>query len=113
MHAATICEALQQRRMLRFRYKDRSTNTVVEPYLYGENTAGHTVISAWLVTGETHDTKAPYWRQYFVKEMQWVELLPDRFESNRPGYNANDPHFRTIECRVADRLPDTSSPAHA
>jgi hypothetical protein len=102
MHESVICEALAQRRLLRFRYKERATDSVVEPYLYGENSAGHLVISAWLVSGETHAASAMLWRQYFVHEMHWVEMLAERFGTNRPGYNPTDPHFREIRCRVAD-----------
>jgi hypothetical protein len=105
MHEAAICEALAHRRLLRFRYKARATNNVVEPYLYGENSAGHLVVSAWLVSGDTHDAQPPFWRQYFVNEMQWVEALPEQFAANRPGYNPNDPHFRQVRCRLAEPQP--------
>lgn len=101
MHGTRICNALAGRHLLRFRYKDHSTATVVEPYTYGINKKGHHVLSAWLVSGETHDLHAPFWRLYLESEMSQVEVLKDRFESNRTGYSPNAKGFQHIECRVA------------
>lgn len=101
MYAAQICDALQRRRLLRFRYKDRSTPTVVEPYVYGENTSGHMALSAWLLSGETHDSNPPFWRLYLEDEMQAVDVLSEEFSANRKGYNPNDRQFRLVRCRVA------------
>jgi hypothetical protein len=101
MHSSLICDALNQRRLLRFRYKDHTTTTTVEPYTYGENKAGNTVLSAWLVAGETHDNKPPFWRLYRESEMHNVEVLSEAFSQNRVGYNPNDSGFQVIRCRVA------------
>lgn len=100
MHAPIICDALRRRRHLRFWYKNHPTATVVEPYTYGENSAGHNALSAWLVSGETHDVQPPLWRFYLESEMTRVEVLPDVFAANRTGYNPNDSRFKVIRCRV-------------
>ena len=102
MFRAPICEALARRRLLRFRYKDHASFTTVEPYTYGVNKAGHLVISAWLVEGETHSTKGPLWRLYREDEMHAVEVLNDAFASNRIGYKPLDSRFSIIHCRLAD-----------
>lgn len=102
MHTTLICDALQRRRLLRFRYKDHLGATVVEPYVYGESKAGNLVLSAWLVSGETHDLTPPLWRLYRDDEMRMVEVLPDEFRENRAGYKPNDSRFRFIRGRVAD-----------
>src|SRR4051812_41472983 len=102
MHGTQICDALQRRRLLRFRYKDHAGPTVVEPYAYGESKAGNLVLSAWLVSGETHDLTPPLWRLYRDDEMRMVEVLPDDFQANRPGYKPNDSRFQFIRCRIAD-----------
>lgn len=100
MKAALICEALRRRCLLRFRYKDHSTLTVVEPYTYGETSAGNNALSAWLVSGETKDATPPLWRIYRESEMKHIEILEDTFAENRAGYNPWDSRFRLIRCRV-------------
>lgn len=105
MHTTVICEALQRRRLLRFHYKEYSTPTVVEPYVYGENKARHVVLSAWLVSGETHDSRPPFWRMYLADEMRSVEILPDEFAHDRPGYKRSDSRFELVRCRVSPPRP--------
>ncbi len=106
MHGNLICDALERRRLLRFRYRDHVGATTVEPYVYGANTAGHLVLSAWLVSGATHDAGPERWRLYLDSEMRAVEMLPDEFHANRPDYKPNDARFRLIRCQVRPR------PAH-
>src|SRR3982750_3049130 len=101
MHSSQICDALQRRRQLRFYYKDHLTPTVVEPYTYGESTAGNLAVSAWLISGETHDSTPPLWRLYKEDEMRRVEVLEITFERDRPGYKPNDSRFRSVRCRAA------------
>ena len=101
MSSKVICSALRARNYVRFFYKDNVTPTVVEPYTYGTNKSGHRVLSAWLVSGETHDPKPPLWRLYLEDEMRRVETLPETFARNRPDYNPNDSRFQHIECRLA------------
>ena len=102
MHGLQICAALEQRRQLRFFYRDHLTPTVVEPYTYGENHSGNLVLSAWLISGETRDPGPPLWRLYLDEEIRRLELLDVRFDRDRRGYNAHDPRFRRIRCRVAN-----------
>lgn len=105
MHAMQICDALQRRRHLRFYYKDHLTPTVVEPYTFGENKSGNLVLSAWLISGETHDLTPPLWRLYLDEQMRRVEVLETAFEENRPGYKPNDSRFEMVRCRVAPAKP--------
>lgn len=101
MYRSQICDALGRRHLLRFRYKDHATFTTVEPYTFGENKSGHLALSAWLVAGETHDAKQPFWRLYLEDEMHGVEVLKDSFPKNRSGYKPNDSRFAVIHCRLA------------
>ena len=41
-----VCDAIRARRLLRFVYD--GYERVVEPHLYGVNTAGHETLSGWL-----------------------------------------------------------------
>jgi hypothetical protein len=101
MYRSQICDALNRRRLLRFLYKDHPTHTTVEPYTYGKNKAGHFTLSAWLVSGETHDPKPPLWRLYREDEMHAVEVLKDEFAKDRPGYKPSDSRFAVILCKLA------------
>jgi hypothetical protein len=101
MHASKIIEALRERRLLRFRYKDHLTSTTVEPYTFGDFPNGHSMQSAWLISGETNDPRPPLWRLYLVDEMNRVEVLADQFEQNRPDYNPNDSRFHLIRGGVS------------
>ena len=105
MHGNLICDAIQRRRLLRFHYKDHSTATTVEPYVYGVNTAGHAVLSAWLVAGATHDTGPERWRLYLDNQMRLVEVLADEFHSTRPDYKVDDERFRLIRCQIEPSVP--------
>lgn len=100
MHGTTICDALRHRRLLRFWYKDHSSPTTVEPYTYGQNKAGHMALSAWLVSGTTHDLKPPFWRLYLDSDMTRLEVLQEGFKENRRGYKPDDSRFTLIQCRV-------------
>ena len=95
-----ICDAIRQRRLLRFRYKDHLTLTTVEPYVFGDNQKDHAALRAWLVEGETHSNTGKRWRMYLVDEMTNVELLGLRFEHNQPDYQPNDEGFKHIVCRA-------------
>ena len=100
LYATQICDALHRRRLLRFWYKDHATPTIVEPYVFGENSAGHIALSAWRISGETHDPIPPFWRHYLESEMRDVTVLAEEFSINRDGYQPNDRRFRVILCRV-------------
>jgi hypothetical protein len=104
MYSMQIRDALERRHLLRFSYRDRAASSVVEPYIYGESKPGNFVLSAWLISGATHDAGPNRWRLYLDKEMRSVEVLPDHFPSNRPRYKPTDPRFRMIICPVAKPL---------
>lgn len=78
---------------------------VVEPHLYGVNTARHTVLSAWQKNQASQVSPRDCWRTYFVNHMRRVELLPIAFDEARDTYNPRRP---PMTC-VIDRLPPASS----
>ena len=78
---------------------------VVEPYLYGVNTAHHTVLSAWQKNQASRVSPRDCWRTYFVNHMRRVEVLPIGFAEPRATYNPNHPRMT----RVIDRLPAGTS----
>ena len=98
-----IRQAIRRRRLLMFLYRGRIR--VVEPHLYGVNTARHAVLSAWQKNQASQVSPRDCWRTYFVNHMRRVEMLPIAFDEARETYNPNRP---PMTC-VIDRLPPVSS----
>ena len=95
-----ICDAIRARRLLRFVYD--GYERVVEPHLYGINTAGNEALSAYLVRGWSASDTAPGWRTYLVKEMRDTAALAEPFGGTREGYNPEDSRMTQIYCRADD-----------
>lgn len=96
-----ICRAIEGRNLLMFGYGDQVR--VVEPHLYGINSAGHEALRAWLRPGLSRADPEGGWRMYLVPEMRSLQLLDERFAAPRPGYNPNDRHMQRIFCRLPGR----------
>ena len=95
---ALICEAIRARRLLMFGYAD--TVRIVEPHLYGVNTAGHEALSAWLRPGHSRSDPQGGWRMYLTDQIREMQMLDERFAGPRPGYNPSDPHLPRVYCRL-------------
>jgi hypothetical protein len=93
-----ICDAIRARRLLRFVYE--GYERIVEPHIHGMNSANHEMLSGWLVGGWSESRPEPGWRNYLVRDMHYVEALPDRFDGPRPRYNPFDPQVRQVFCRL-------------
>jgi len=93
---ALICTAIAERRLLMFAYADLMR--VVEPHLYGVNSAGHLVLSAWLLPGYSRSDPAGGWRSYLVSGISAAQLLGERFAGPRPGFNPGDPRMERVLC---------------
>lgn len=104
-----ICEAIRARRLLIFGYGNAVR--VVEPHLYGVNTAGHEALSAWLRAGLSRADPDGGWRMYLTDEVRGVQALPEIFGAPREGYNPDDPHFTRVYCRI-EGAGDGATPLH-
>jgi hypothetical protein len=93
-----ICTAVARHRLLIFGYADAVR--VVEPHIYGRNTAGHDALSAWLRPGQSRTDPEGGWRMYRVDAILALQILPEGFAGPREGYNPDDPHFETVYCRL-------------
>ncbi len=91
-----ICEAIRAKKLLIFGYADFVR--VVEPHLYGVNTAGHEALSAWLRAGYSRTDPEGGWRTYLVGEMHRVQVLDETFGGPRPGYNPHDERIVEVFC---------------
>ena len=93
-----ICDAIRARRRLRFVYD--GYERIVEPHVYGINTANHEALRGWLVAGWSESEAAPGWRTYLVREMHDVHALAQGFAGPREGYRADDRQMRQVYCRL-------------
>lgn len=93
-----ICDAIRARRLLRFVYD--GYERVVEPHLYGVNSAGHEALSGWLVSGWSASDPEPGWRTYLIDQMRDTAALAEPFRGPREEYNPHDPRMAQIYCRV-------------
>lgn len=94
-----ICEAVEGRRLLRVRYKDRTR--ILEPYLIGEYADARRFVLAWLVRCEDDPARTPGWQHYLVAQMQALEVLHEKFDGERDGYNpVSDSRVHHVLCSV-------------
>jgi len=95
---ATLCEAIASRSLVTLVY-DGGRRTV-EPYIYGLNTRGHEVLSAYQVAGESASGEAGGWKSFRLDRVMAVETTGVTFARNRPDYHPGDPRFAAIHCRA-------------
>lgn len=93
-----IARAIEERRLLMFAYGDRMR--IVEPHIYGMNTAGHEALSAWMRAGLSRSDPAGGWRMFRADDLREVQLLPETFEGPREGYNPDDRSFVRVFRRL-------------
>ena len=96
-----ICKAIRARTLLMFGYGD--TVRIVEPHVYGVNTAGHEVLGAWLRPGHSRTDPQGGWRNYLLDGIRDLQTLDEHFPGPRPGYNPDDPRIPTVYCRLDAR----------
>ena len=73
---------------------------IVEPHVFGVNTAGHEALSGWLRPGNSRADPEGGWRTYLSEGMREVQMLDETFAQPRPGYNPSDPRIVEIFCRL-------------
>jgi hypothetical protein len=106
MHRELICDAIQGRRLLEFRYKDEQMR-VIEPHQIGETADGHELVLGWLVRGQADQTG---WRLYRTADVTDLRALDENFVEPRPGFNPSARYFAITHCSL---LPLPVPSAHA
>jgi hypothetical protein len=93
-----ICEAIRWKKLLQFTYGNHTR--VVEPHLFGRDSAEHDVLSAYLVRGYSESGQKPYWRFYLLSNVTLLTMLDECFPGPRKGYNPKDPRMLKVYCRL-------------
>jgi hypothetical protein len=95
---AIICEAIQKRALLEFRYHD--TPRVVAPYCHGISTRGVEVLRAIQVRGESGTGGFGLGKLWSIDEMVGLRILAERFTPDDPRYNPDDSAMKQVHCHV-------------
>ena len=93
-----ICQAIAERRLVMFAYA--GVVRVAEPHLCGRTTADHDALSAWMRAGWSRADPEGGWRMFRLDAISDLELLPEPVDGPRPKFNADDPHFVDVYCRL-------------
>jgi hypothetical protein len=92
-----LCEAIQTKHLLRFRYKNQER--IVEPHDYGIQN-GIVRLFCYQVGGRS-SSPLPGWRLVDVSEMQDCEMQQQRFGGNRETPSGKHHKWDDIFSRVA------------
>ena len=94
-----ICEAIQERKILRFDYK--GLERVVEPYAFGKDNKGNYKLRAYQIDGFSESGKPVGWKLFNVENISNIKILDENFEEIREEYNPyGDKHIPNIICKV-------------
>lgn len=92
-----IREAIENRRLLEFRY-DGGVR-VVEPHCYGITSAGNEGLRAYQVSGHSTSGKMG-WKMFDLANASAITILDQNFDGPRPGYKRNDRQMKRIICQL-------------
>lgn len=94
MSMKDICDAINNRNLVQLTYKgDRRE---VEPHALGYDSNGNLTLCAWQTSGRS----GTGWRDFHLALASHVEVLPQVFEDERPGYRRDDSTLDRIICQI-------------
>lgn len=92
-----LAQAIAAHRLVQLDYN--GSTRVVEPYIYGVDSHGHEILSAYQVTGGSLSGEHAGWKTFEVAKSGDIQMLGSRFGKARREYNPADAKFRTVYCR--------------
>lgn len=93
-----ICESIRERAVIQFWYEGGSRTA--EPHCHGVSRTGNEVLRAWQTDGYSESGNPVGWKLFDVSKIAGLSRTGSTFPTNRPGYNPDDKHMRTIHCHV-------------
>lgn len=88
-----IVAAIRARHQLEFVYSGESR--IVEPYCYGYNHKGHSLLRAWQLYG-----MSPGWRLFDTSKITGLRDNGKVFAPSRAGYNPNDADIQSVIAHI-------------
>lgn len=96
-----IRQAIEQRRLLRLRYKNRER--IVEPHDYGIHNGVAKLLG--YQTGGSSSQKLPNWRWIETRQISDIYLLPETFPGGRPAPSGKHHRWDKLFLRVQPADP--------
>ena len=93
-----IREAIENKRMIEFNYKDEVR--VVEPYAYGVSSKNNDILRGYQVEGGSSSSSDLGWRLFTVDKIENIIITDIEFEAIQDGYNPNDSAMTEIYVTV-------------
>lgn len=93
-----ICEAIEQRRVLRFRYRD--TLRIVYPCAHGWLDTGNEALRAHEVRLDGDELRVGFGKLFLLSTMSSVEVTDVPFDHPPPGYRRGDRGMVRIHCQL-------------
>lgn len=94
-----ICEAIKNRRVIKFSYEEHER--IIEPHCYGMlESTNNEALCAYQIGGYSSSGKIPMWRLYIVSKMSGIIVRDEQFKNPRSGYKINDSRMSRIFCQI-------------
>jgi hypothetical protein len=93
-----ICQAISEKKVIQFLYDDKRLRKV-EPFCCGISTQNNYVLRCFQTGGYSSSRKFG-WKMFDLMEMSKLEILDNKFDGNRKGYNPKDSAMVKIFCRI-------------
>ncbi|RJG05158.1 hypothetical protein D3870_03220 [Noviherbaspirillum cavernae] len=94
---ATICKAIEEKRVLELRYHGYSR--IVEPHIHGEDKNGDEVVRCYQLAGGSESGERAGWKLLKIKDAVLVHLTETPFVP-RPEYKRDDKVVIDVFCRI-------------
>ena len=94
-----LCDAIIEKRQVRFRYDFQENSRIVEPYILGVDYNGNVKLGAYQIEGYSKSGVPEGWKIFFLDKMECLEVLDKTFEV-REDYNPSGYNFVRDICGV-------------
>lgn len=99
MHSLLLT-AIKQKKIISAFFYGEGGFRLLEPFCFGTTAGGIEALRAFQTGGYSNTFTAYGWKLFRVDSMTSINLTPDNFSPNRPGYTPNDPIIKTIICQI-------------
>lgn len=93
---AGIKYAVQQRKLITFKYDDDTKIRTVEPFVHGKSEGGKLLLRGFQVKGASDSAEESGWKLFEIDKMKEVKITGKGFAPKRDKYNAKDEAMKEI-----------------
>lgn len=94
----TICDAIRDGEIVEFDYDGMVR--IVEPFVYGLNTAGVQVLKGYQIGGYQKELDNSYsWVTFEVDQIGTIKFIGKKFTTRRDGYEKQSEDIGTLYCK--------------